>query len=70
MGTRCPKAIGREGFGGLEHLGGGAGEDYFAAVFAAVGADVDEPVGLLHDVEVVLDDYQGVSSVDNQVEKL
>src|SRR6202035_3170883 len=43
---------------------GGAGGDDVAAAGAAVGAEVDNPVGGFDDVEVVLDDDDGVPAVD------
>ncbi len=39
-------------------LFGGSGGYYFAACAAAFGAHVDDPVGGLDDVEVVLDDEE------------
>ena len=39
-----------------------------AAVLARLGADVDQPVGLLDHVEVVLDDDHGVAEIDQPVE--
>ena len=41
---------------------GGAGGDDLAAAGAALGAHVDDPVGGLDDVEVVLDDEEGAAS--------
>ena len=49
-------------------LFGGAGGDDFAAAFAAFGAEVDDPVGGLDDVEVVLDDDDGVAFVAEAVQ--
>src|SRR5580704_16931226 len=46
------------------YLFGGAGGDDVAAAGAAVGAEVDDVVGGLDDVEVVLDDDDGVAAVD------
>jgi hypothetical protein len=46
---------------------GGHGED-LAAAGAAFGAEVDDPVGLLDDVEVVLDRDDGVAAVDEAVQ--
>src|SRR5260370_23155445 len=43
------------------------------ATLAAFGAEVDDPVGLLNDVEMVLDDKHGVAEIDmalQTVEKL
>ena len=42
-------------------LGGACGKDQSAAA-AAVGTEVDEVVGALDDVEVVLDDDDGVAA--------
>lgn len=63
---------------------GGAGEGFFvagdllgcalsddvAAAGAAFGAEVDEPVGLFDDVEMVLDDDDGVAEVDETIEDI
>ena len=38
----------------------GAGRDHAAALLAALGAEIDDVVGGLHDVEVVLDDHDRV----------
>ena len=48
----------------LRDLLGRAGRDDLAAGRAALGAEVDDPVGGLDDVEVVLDDEHGVAAVD------
>lgn len=48
-------------------LGRALGDD-FAASVAGFGADVDEVVGLGHDVGVVLDDDDGVAVIDEAVE--
>ena len=53
------------------HLGnllGRALRDDAAAAFAAFGAQVDDPVGLLDDVEVVLDDQDGVAEVGEAIQ--
>ena len=47
--------------------------DNFAAGIAAFGAEVDQPIGALHDVEVVLDDQHrvaGVAEFGEDVEQL
>ena len=49
-------------------LFGGAGGDDLAAAAAAFGAHVDDPVGGLDDVEIVLDDEQGAAAVDELAE--
>ena len=50
-----------------DFFGRAAGHDS-PAPFAAIGADVDDPVGRLHDVEVVLDDEHRVAGVDEVVQ--
>ena len=47
---------------------GRAGRDDAPAAVAAFGAEVDDPVGGLDDVEVVLDDDDGVARVDQLVQ--
>ena len=42
--------------------------DELAAVFAGFGAEVEDPVGGFDDVEVVLDDEQGVAGIDELLE--
>jgi len=54
------------GVGG-DLLGGPGGDDLAAGV-AAFGAEVDDPVGGLDDVEVVLDDEEGAAAVDELAE--
>ena len=39
-----------------------------AAASAALGPQVDHPVGLAHDVEIVLDGYDGVAEIDEAVQ--
>ena len=51
-------------------LFGRAGGDDLAAAVAALGAEVDDPVGGLDDVEVVLDDDHRVALLDQLVEHL
>ena len=46
----------------------GAGCDDVAAVFACVGAEVDDPVCAFDHVEVVFDDENGVAAVNEAVE--
>jgi hypothetical protein len=41
-----------------------------AAAVAALGAEVDDPVGALDDIEVVLDDDERVAGVGEAVEDL
>jgi hypothetical protein len=58
------------GFGvGGDLFGGACGYD-FAACGAAFGAHVDDPVGGLDDVEVVLDDEEGSAAFDEFAERL
>lgn len=52
------------GVGVLGEVFGGAGGDDLAAILAAFGAHVDNPVGGFDDVEVVLDDDHGVAAID------
>src|SRR5258708_151875 len=50
-----------------DEVGRALGDDA-AAAFAAFGAEVDDPVGLLDDVEVVLDDEHGVAEIDEALQ--
>ena len=47
---------------------GRALRDDAAAAFAAFGAEVNDPVGLLDHVEVVLDDQDGVAEIDEAIQ--
>src|SRR5690606_36338033 len=47
---------------------GGAFGDQLATAAAALGAHVEHPVGGLDDVEVVLDDDDGVAGVDDALQ--
>src|SRR6267378_930563 len=63
----------REGLAGVGFFGAGddfgrALRDDAAAAFAAFGAEVDDPVGLFDDVEVVLDDEHGVAEIDEALQ--
>src|ERR1700729_6725 len=60
---RAEVLAGVAGFDGGDVFGGAGGDDV-AAAGAAVGAEVDDVVGGLDDVEVVLDDDDGVAAVD------
>jgi len=51
-------------------LFGRALRDDAAAAFAAFRAEVDDPVGLLDDVEIVLDDQDGVAERDEALENI
>ena len=59
---------GRDGAGDLRDLLGRALGDDPTAVLAAFGAEVDDEIGALHDVEVVLDDDDGMSFGDELLE--
>ncbi len=48
--------------GGCDFFGPALGDDE-AAIFSAFGAEVDDPVGITNDVEIVLDDDDGVAEV-------
>ena len=48
----------------LGDLGGGADGEHLTALAASLGTHVDDPVGLADDVEVVLDDDDGVAAVN------
>src|SRR5215211_6805741 len=54
---------------GSHLLGGACGDDRSAAV-APLGAEVDDPVRRLDDVEVMLDDEDRVSTIDEPVQYL
>ena len=45
-------------------------EDWNAAVGTAFGAQIDDPVGVLDHIEVVLDDNQGISAISQSVQDL
>ena len=60
--------LGRESSFRLGHLLGGAGGEDGAAASPAFGAEVDDVVGALDDVEVVLDDDDGVALVDQALQ--
>src|SRR4051794_17819466 len=49
---------------------GRAGRDQLAAGLAALGPEIDHPVGLLDHVEVVLDYEHGVPGVDEALQHL
>ena len=54
----------------LEITRGRAFTDHLASTTSALGSKVDDPVGGLHHVEVVLDDQHGVALVDQSVQDL
>ena len=67
--------VGLEGAGGVAgggegYLLGGAGGDDVAAGVATLGAEVDDVVGALDHFEVVFDDNDGVSGLDEVLERL
>ena len=55
-------------FGNGGNLFGGAGGDDSAAAISAFGTHVDQPVGSLDDVEVVLDHQDRVAGGDQAIE--
>ena len=59
---------GSVGFGAVDELFGGAGEDNAAAVTAAFGTHVDDPVGDFDDVGVMFDDNDAMATFDEAVE--
>jgi hypothetical protein len=54
--------------GHVEELFGRAHKEHFAAFVAAFGADVEQPVGALNHVEVVLNDEHGIAQLNQLVE--
>src|SRR5215831_3748654 len=52
------------------HLLGRAGRDDVAAAVAALGPEIDDPIGGLDDFEIVLDDEHGVAGRDERVQYL
>ena len=54
---------------GCNLLGGSAGND-FAASVAAFGAEIDYIIGALYDIEVVLNDNDGVSSLNERLDNV
>src|SRR5712691_6610449 len=58
------------GFFGAGYEFGRALRDDAAAAFASLGAEVDDPVGLLDDVEMVLDDEHGVAEIDEPLQNV
>jgi len=67
LGEDLAEGGGGVGVAVLGDLFGGAGGDDGAAVFAAFGAEVDDPIGGLDDVGVVFDDEDGVAEVDELI---
>ena len=58
---RAGENLARIRFLDARNLLGRALRDDAAAAFAAFGAEIDDPVGLFDDVEMVLDDEDGVA---------
>src|SRR5438552_5606780 len=56
-------------FGPRDEFGRALGDDA-AAALAAFRAEVDDPVGLFDDVEMVLDDEHGVAKIDQALENV
>ena len=56
------------GVGGAHYVFGGAGGDELAAFVAAFGAEVDDVVGGLDDIQVVFDDKERASGFDERAE--
>src|SRR5579859_2555461 len=69
-GQDLPQVAAGERAAHLRDLLGRALGDDLAAGLAAFGAEVDDVVGRLHDVEVVLDDDDRVPRVDEAVQDL
>ena len=57
-------------FGTCGDVLGGAGGNDLPALVAGVGAEVNDPIGGLHDVEVVLDDEHGVAGIHEPLKDL
>jgi N utilization substance protein B len=58
-----------DGGAGGDEVGGRTGEDDPAAVVAGAGAEVEDPVGVRHDGEMVLDYDDRLARVDQPVEQ-
>ena len=56
------------GIGDLGDLFGGTGGDDIAAFFTGAGTEVDNVVGIFHDVEVMLDNYDSVTEIDQTLQ--
>ena len=54
----------------LHHVLGRAGGDDLAALVAAFGAEVDDPVGGLDDLQIMFDHVHGVALLDQDLEHL
>ena len=66
QGTR--ENLARKRFFHARHLLRRALRDHAAAIVAAFGPEIDDPVGLLDYVEMVLDDQHGIAERDEAVE--
>ena len=64
------QVLASEAAGDLRHLFGGAGGDHPAARAASLGAEVDDIVGAFDQVEVVLDDNDGVAGIHQLLQHL
>ncbi len=60
--------LARHGLLDLRETGGGAAVEDLATTFAGAGSDVDEPVGVTHDVDGVFDDEETVAACLQPVE--
>ena len=65
---RLPQVAAGVGRLDLRQRFGRAAGDQVAALVAGAGAEVDDPVGVLDQVQVVLDEQDGVSLVNQAVQ--
>ena len=58
------------GVGGLTacDIVGGARDHHFASTITTLGSEIDDPVGGLDDIEIVLDDHHRVALLDQPIE--
>src|SRR5437879_6319808 len=73
LGGRVARQVPREvlagvALGHLDDLFGWAFRHHPAAAGAAVGTEIEDPVGGLDDLEIVLDDHHRVAAIDQPVE--
>jgi len=70
--VRCQRLLQDDSGRARQHrnLFGRALADNLSSATSALGAQVDDPVGRLHDVEVVFDHEHGVALVDETVQDL
>ena len=52
------------------NLFGSSADNNFAASVAALGTEIDYIIGALYDIEVVLNDNDGVSSLDERLDNI